>query len=290
MKVAGDLSYSSVYTILFRIHRMASVGTKFADITWGLRMEISLSVRAVGLAALCALALPPYALAQKGTEKEAAPAFGSAAAFDPSVPSYLFAEHLKRDPGELQKLQPGVVTLVGTGNPKAVFAQWDDFQAYATCSDNNHVMCELAYFDYVASEIRHYTVPFEVVVDRDYLTQLADPSSIASRETPPRGPGVPAVRNREAASSEFAQLLSFVDAELREVEAGVIAVFGASREYPRGIYASGSGFEAYGTCTKRVTVGCWVDFFDYEAGQIAPSFLNLEEALRFETYVNLSGK
>lgn len=67
----------------------------------------------------------------------------------------------------------------------------------------------------------------------------------------------------------------------------MIAVYVAQWDYPYSIYTSGPGFEAHGGCAKRVTVGCWVTFFDYKTGEIRDRLLHLEDAMEMTTYVNL---
>lgn len=213
---------------------------------------------------------------------------GGPATFDPNIPSYRFAQHVQREPGELVKLDKGIVGLRGPKYPDVIFATEEAFQAYATCADDVLLMCDVAYFDYADGEIRTYPLPFEAATDRVYLSALADPGSAESQKTPPIGIATKAVDNTPTPASGFSATLSR-GPKVLEVEPGVMAVYVNGAEFPGSLYASGDGFEALGHCIKGrfAQNGCEVRFFDHRAAVIKPYAIRLSDALKLSTYVDL---
>lgn len=246
-----------------------------------------LVMRALGVALLCVVG-PTFGAVAQDDPRVAIPTLGGGpATFDPNMPSYRFAEHVKREPGELVKLDKGIVGLTGALYPNVVFALWDEYQAYATCSESIPLTCDVALFDYADSEIRTYVLPFEAANDRTYLSALVDPVSPASRKTPPIGTATKAVKDTHTPSSGFSTYLRYGPPKVRALEPGVIAVEVPKFDYPNSIYASGAGFEAHGICTERKTIYCTMDVFDHEAQQITTYLIDLDDAEKLETYVNL---
>lgn len=214
---------------------------------------------------------------------------GGPATFDPNMPSYRFAQHVQREPNELVKLDKGIVGLMGPKYPNVIFALWDDFQAYATCTDDVPLFCDVAFFDYADGEIRTYVLPFEAANDRVYLTALADPGSAESHKTPPIGTATQAVKEPHTPSSGFSTYLRYGPPEVREIEPGVIAVYVDDADFPYSLYVVGHGFEADGLCSKGRfgNDGCQMSFFDHRAAIVKRYSIRFSDAVRLSTYVNL---
>ena len=96
-----------------------------------------------------------------------------------------------------------------------------------------------------------------------------------------------ATLNRHVPSSGFAQRMMLSQMRVTELEAGVIATWVPEKDFPHTIFAASDEFEAYGQCTKRETIGCTMDVFDYAAGEVRSYLMPLRSAKRRETYLGL---
>lgn len=124
------------------------------------------------------------------------------------------------------------------------------------------------------------------VLAQDVGTESNRPHEIAFY---PIGETVPATRVREMPSSMLSRHM-FGRPEVLELEPGVLSTWVPKFDYPHAIFATWDGFEAFAICTKRVTVGCDVTFFDYEAQEINRYHMPLELAEKRATYMSMLTK
>lgn len=116
---------------------------------------------------------------------------------------------------------------------------------------------------------------------------LADDGATTNERVVFLGRVEPAVRNLNVPSSMFARYMMHSQASVSEIEAGVIAVWMPAFEHPNSIFVVGDEFEAYGICAKRKTVGCAMDVFDFDAGEVRRYHMPLSLAQRMDTYAKI---
>lgn len=207
--------------------------------------------------------------------------------FDANMPSYRFVVDVVRSPGRLIQKDKAVVALERGGVPAAIFAHWDGFESYATCSGDAVITCEVSYFDIEGGRIIPFVLPLEAALSHEYMVQLVFRDSEAFRTTPPVGLGVIAVRNRYTPLSGFARMVSYDGADLHMVDPGIVAMDHPEQDYPYWLYVLGTDFQASGHCSKRETMYCIMNFFEYKDGQARKYLIGLEQALEWDTYLNI---
>lgn len=103
----------------------------------------------------------------------------------------------------------------------------------------------------------------------------------------PIGGSVSGEKNTAVPSSGFAQVMMFTQAKVTTLEPGVLAIWADAMDFPHRIYVQGDTFEAFGLCTKRVRIGCWMSYFDYDEAKVTRYLMPLQIAGKKDTYDRL---
>jgi hypothetical protein len=158
-----------------------------------------------------------------------------AAAWQPRMPSNLFVRHFLQHPGDLTELQFGLVTLTHDDASTAIFATWDEFEAYALCIGDLKIPCDVTYMDYEAGTIRAYSLSMDEMLDMEFLRSLSHDTADS------RGTEVTkAVRVRSMPTSTFARrLMMSTTSEIKVRENGLATIKHPEGDYPSTVFMSG---------------------------------------------------